>query len=175
MGVFKDLIGLKVGKLLVIELVERGKKDSLWKCQYDCGNIKVMKGSSIRDKRTKSCGCLRQQNSHLRTQWSVYDSYKNHAKERGLNFELTKDEFYNLTQLNCTYCGIPPSTHYTDKRANSQLYIYNGVDRSNNSIGYIKENCVLCCKRCNIIKNNMTLEDFLNHIERIYFFSIKDK
>lgn len=53
----KDLTGQRFGKLVVLEYTgfdkERGTQ---WKCQCDCGNIKIV--NITRDK-PKSCGCSR--------------------------------------------------------------------------------------------------------------------
>ena len=54
-----DLTGVRFGRLVAIELdsVLRRKK-SLWKCQCDCGNVRVVEISSLRSGTTQSCGCL---------------------------------------------------------------------------------------------------------------------
>lgn len=55
----KDLTGQRFGKLLVLECA--GKPDGrryYWKCQCDCGNIKIVAGASLTSGNTKSCGCL---------------------------------------------------------------------------------------------------------------------
>ncbi len=56
----KDLTGQRFGRLTVLEFVPReGTKQSYWKCQCDCGNIKVIAGNSLSCRRTLSCGCHR--------------------------------------------------------------------------------------------------------------------
>ena len=47
-------------------------------------------------------------------------------------------------------------------------FLYNGIDRKDNNIGYIIENCVSCCGICNRMKMDMSYDDFLNHIRLIY-------
>ena len=39
---------------------------------------------------------------------------------------------------------------------------------SSNKKGYIIENCVPCCKRCNWMKSDMNKEEFISHIKDIY-------
>lgn len=90
--------------------------------------------------------------------------YKRTAKERNHCFRLTIKEFKKLTQGNCFYCGIKPST--VMKRINV-IYIYNGIDRINNNLGYTKKNCVSCCKVCNRMKSSMNRKEFLFHINKI--------
>lgn len=59
-----DLIGKKFGRLLVLERDNNDNKYSPhWKCQCDCGNIKIVSSSALRSKNhsTKSCGCLKRE------------------------------------------------------------------------------------------------------------------
>lgn len=50
-------------------------------------------------------------------------------------------------------------------------YLYNGIDRKDSSIGYLLENCVSCCSKCNQIKMDMSETDFLSHVTKIYRYS----
>lgn len=50
-----DLIGNRFGKLVVIGNVPPDSK----KCKCDCGNITVVKTTSLTDGNTQSCGCLK--------------------------------------------------------------------------------------------------------------------
>lgn len=52
---FKDRTNIKYGKLTAIEYL--GK--SMWKCQCDCGNEKIVYGGHLESGHTKSCGCFR--------------------------------------------------------------------------------------------------------------------
>ena len=57
-----DLSGMKFGRLTVIERGEtyispRGYKSPSWKCLCDCGNTLTVRGTSLRNGSTKSCGC----------------------------------------------------------------------------------------------------------------------
>lgn len=55
-----DLTGQRFGKLTVIkESAERKGGRVCWECQCDCGNVVVVKGLSLKNGDTKSCGCLR--------------------------------------------------------------------------------------------------------------------
>lgn len=59
MGKKLDLIGQRFGKLTVIGNAGRAKdKKALWKCKCDCGKFKIIRGSSLTQGQTKSCGCL---------------------------------------------------------------------------------------------------------------------
>lgn len=60
MGQMIDLTGQTFGKLTVIDCA--GKIDGrryFWNCKCECGNIKAILGTSLRNGNTKSCGCNR--------------------------------------------------------------------------------------------------------------------
>lgn len=54
-----DLTGEKFGRLLVQERAENSREGrAQWLCKCDCGKLKVISGKSLREGKTKSCGCL---------------------------------------------------------------------------------------------------------------------
>lgn len=59
MGKFIDLTGNRYGYLTVIKRVESSNKRTMWLCQCDCGNQKIIRGSSLKSGMTKSCGCMK--------------------------------------------------------------------------------------------------------------------
>lgn len=60
MGKLVDLTGERRGKLVVIERVENSKKGSArWKCECDCGTIRIVRTGNLESGNTKSCGCAR--------------------------------------------------------------------------------------------------------------------
>lgn len=53
-----DITNGKFGRLTAIECVGKDKSGyALWKCKCDCGSLVVVKGKSLRNGNTKSCGC----------------------------------------------------------------------------------------------------------------------
>ena len=67
---FIDLTGQRFGKLIIIKRAkDRIRKDETrdvqWLCQCDCGNNKIVLGSNLKSRSTKSCGCLQQENRKL--------------------------------------------------------------------------------------------------------------
>ena len=48
--------------------------------------------------------------------------------------------------------------------------MHSGVDRKNNSLGYLPSNVVACCTVCNHAKRDMTYEEFLSWIDRLLAF-----
>lgn len=62
-------VGEIYGFLTVIEFAGTDKKQSIWKCRCECGNIVNIKNDNLVAGKTKSCGCLRKkttaQNSRI--------------------------------------------------------------------------------------------------------------
>lgn len=53
-----DLTGQRFGRLVVVcRAGSDSKKNAVWRCRCDCGTEKIINGSSLRNGRTKSCGC----------------------------------------------------------------------------------------------------------------------
>ena len=59
MGNKLELAGQPVGRLLVLYECGRSKGGNvLWKCRCDCGNECIVRSDSLKNQRTRSCGCL---------------------------------------------------------------------------------------------------------------------
>ena len=54
-----DMINRRFGKLVVLEEVGKEYNGYIYKCKCDCGNEKIILGSSLRNGNTRSCGCIR--------------------------------------------------------------------------------------------------------------------
>jgi hypothetical protein len=66
---------------------------------------------------------------------------------------LTFEQFSQFDGKPCFYCGE------TEERR--------GIDRIDNDKGYIPNNCVSCCKKCNYMKRKLPLNDFINQCKKI--------
>lgn len=54
-----DLTGKKFGRLIVIGKEAYVGKNLTWLCKCDCGKIRRIRGASLNDGSSRSCGCLR--------------------------------------------------------------------------------------------------------------------
>jgi hypothetical protein len=180
-----DMTGKIFGRLKVIKYSHFQNNCAYWKCLCDCGKIHICRGGSLRHGLTKSCGCLNIEVHRLSKGESglrnLYSSYKNRAKHRKIKFKLTLKQFKQLTQQNCYYCNLEPKqvskliqNCMTKSGTEHSKYYYNGIDRLNNNKGYIKENCVPCCKTCNFAKHKMNEYDFYSWIERLHHHIVKE-
>lgn len=176
MGTLIDLTGKKFNRLTVVKRVlPNAKWNSLrWLCKCDCGTEKIVLGGSLKNGNTKSCGCLHNEyvknrirsNPELVNMRGIINNYKGNIKKRELKFELTEEQFKKLTQQDCYYCGEKPKNVYKNKYRGE--YIYNGLDRLDNTKGYTIDNVVPCCITCNAAKRKLTLQEFKDLVERIY-------
>jgi len=169
-----NLVGRRFGRLLVIADSDEGKYGRLYVCKCDCGKVKKVHSSNLRNGGTQSCGCMRIENSTAKIRLDFGEAsfrgllsrYKRGAKNRSLSWDLTTNEFRDLTKGNCYYCGSGPSNK-ADNAANNGEYIYSGIDRIDNNVGYKKENCVSCCRVCNFMKVKMDQSNFIEQAIKI--------
>lgn len=165
-----DLIDKKFGKLLIIgrELKNPNPKNrnARWLCRCDCGKEKPMYATQLIRGYSKTCGCSRHQNPLDIAVNKIMNHYKNGAKERNLEFSLTFEQFKYLIQQDCHYCGSIPCSNF--KTVGEERFVFSGIDRMINEIGYKKDNCVSCCFKCNHAKNKMSAESFFDWIKHIY-------
>lgn len=98
----------------------------------------------------------------------AYISLKSNAKAAHRNYEveITQDEFYEIAKQDCNYCGDPPVEKRGPKEWNPSIYL-NGIDRVDNNKGYVKGNCVACCKQCNRAKDIMSVDEFYAWIDKV--------
>ncbi len=181
--------GKVLHKLTVIEKTEKPSHvkghGRYWLCKCECGNLTKVAAGNLSTGSVKSCGCGRFDGTKRRLERSeagfnlLFRHYQDGSRYRKLCFELDKETFRKITSSNCYYCGIEPSQfakvntkHYSTDGTTWSRYIYNGVDRLNNDIGYTVENSVACCKNCNIAKRTLTVEEFLTWIRRVYTHSL---
>ncbi len=181
-----NLTGKRFGKLIVIEEDINKKKTSkdgarkyiYWRCLCDCGNFSSPRSSSLVGGDAKSCGCGELENnikyavmSRKAPGESIYNTIlKNNitgALKRNLTWELSNEEVKELFSSNCFYCNAVPRKSKANPNCYGDFY-YNGIDRVDNTKGYILTNCVACCTDCNKAKLTKTEQEFYEFISRVF-------
>lgn len=97
----------------------------------------------------------------------VFGMYKRSARRRSYAFELELEEFLELCQKPCAYCGQKPSMSaaaWLNSILSDEDFFFNGIDRFDNEKGYIKGNVLPCCPTCNFLKGKLTVRDLIDHI-----------
>jgi len=178
----KSYVNEKFGKLTITTQYV-GKNNDTWvNCLCDCGRTKSCELYRLKNGYIESCGCQRKEtNQHTNScfkrkeyGWSsfmlVYNGYKGnarHGRSGVREFSLSKEDAMKLFKGNCFYCGSQPSKVRKTKKSYGE-FIYNGIDRKDNTIGYILDNCVSCCEFCNMTKLDTPFNTFIEWIRNVY-------
>lgn len=141
----KNLLGMRFGKLLVIEQVEKPiltkTRGLFWKCKCDCGREKIITSGSLtrKNKPTHSCGCLKKEVS-----WNPNLTNKEREKGRFINSGANKKwrkavlEKYKGV---CVLCGSKEELRAHHKNAWGKY----------KEQRYVVENGVVCCFKCHVM------------------------
>lgn len=163
-----DLTGQRFGNLVAEEGIGRwdNKHGRRWKCKCDCGKLHFVTTSDLRAGHVKRCGCCGRKLAYGEAVFNeYYDRYARNARKREYLFDLSKEQFRQLIEQPCYYCGN--SGREITKSATYGGLMVNGIDRIDNNKGYIKGNVVACCTMCNYMKRDFGLRVFLTHVHAI--------
>lgn len=177
----KDITSQRFGRLTVMSwlgLRPVGTKATLrswWNCLCDCGKETNVMQTSLTSGNTKSCGCSWKEAAlksykglHHGVISSIMNNYVQSSKKRGSEFLLLREEFEKLIRSECYYCKCPNSNIKKSKNSLEEDFLYNGIDRVDNNLGYTSNNVVPCCKTCNFMKKDMPQNEFIDWIKRVY-------
>jgi hypothetical protein len=176
-----DTVGQVFGRLTVISRDGSDKhRNSMWLCKCECGETITVRGHNLRQG-TNSCGCLiaETQRERLRKTFGlasmrqVINNYKRNAKRSGRIWDITEEQFAELTKQDCYYCGAKPNNMAKNLYYNGN-YVYNGLDRIDSNKDYTIDNVVTCCKTCNIAKHQMTSQEYKDWIKLSYDHLFKE-
>lgn len=134
----RNLIGLRFGKLTVVE--ERRTEDNNrgWLCQCDCGNSIVVKTQSLTCDHRYSCGC-EHRSWHMGSRTPLYKTWTS-MKQRCSN---PKEKFYQYYGGK----GIRVCNEWKDFAAFQKWSLNNGyvhglqIDRIDSNGDYCPQNC----------------------------------
>lgn len=150
-GHAEDLTGRKFSRLTVIERVYRNRPGTFWLCECDCGNIRIVQASKLKNGMTKSCGCwskeLQEKFAHrwdghiksTRCEGKLYRTWSG-MRSRCTN---TKDPHYRRYGAR----GISVCEEWDSFDAFKEWSEKNGfaeglsIDRIDNDKGYSPDNC----------------------------------
>lgn len=169
-----DLTNKKFNSLTVIKLVGKtSKKAKIWECLCDCGNICKYQAYEIKGGYIKSCGCSHFRCNNNSPLWKGYgeissqhfNSIKNHAKSRNIEFNITIEEMWNLfLQQNrkCALTGLIlefKKSHKDTKTAS--------LDRIDSNKFYTIDNIQWVHKDINCMKMDLSNEEFYKYCKLV--------
>ncbi len=183
--VAKDWTGQKYYRLTFIKPTSKRKNISgsiFWEARCDCGNKTYLLPNTAKSGATRSCGCIKEESYSIiggvRKLHPKISSARKHWRQsyKDCDFNL----FLTISQKPCHYCGSLPQRKTNYNRKESSVYqkqngdfVYNGLDRIDNSKDHTSDNIVPCCWPCNWMKRTLSSDAFLTHIEKIYKHQIK--
>lgn len=168
-------------EVLVKDLMETSKVRVEYKCD-DCWKIKSVSYDTL----------AYRENSEYRRSWNTYCSncankrmswennaqykhwnnryceYRSNARKRWINFNLSIEDFEELTNWKCHYCWW----NSKDRNIKSR---WNWIDRKYSDKWYYKENCVSCCATCNFMKRTIPYDEFIIYIKNLYNNIVKNE
>jgi hypothetical protein len=170
----------------------------IWECLCSCGSATLVPSGNLVSGNTLSCGCAHKEQLSARNNllalepWlvdmNVYkrrlgyrktkaklgsNQFKAHSSGKlhptlALPWDLSLEEYKTLVTSPRFYCGMPPKQHPHGVLLRRTGLKRNGIDRIDSSRGYSKENCVSCCKLCNMDKRAQTQAEFIDTTRRRY-------
>jgi len=161
----------RYGKLSVACRAPNKHNKTYWICVCDCGKVREVWGADLRKGRVTSCAICSGQSlptPGLEVGFGrVLRTMKRQAKQRGLVWNIPYDYLRSAIKQNCFYCNGAPSAKQ------GRRFAYNGLDRIDNTLGYVPKNVVPCCWSCNRLKGTENVDEFFAQICKIYRHSAK--
>jgi hypothetical protein len=167
----KLLTGQTIGNYYFLDVAYTKNRKRHYNVVCKCGKKVIRSKFSAEKESGKYCRCDDNQNSidiccdQIYYRYLCTTKHRNKKKKISLEFNLSKEDVRKLILNNCFYCNKLPSNIITVYKHKLN---YNGIDRLNNDLGYIKNNCVTCCWECNESKRSRSFLEFKNWINRVY-------
>lgn len=147
MGSKIEMSGKKFGRLRVV--CENGKDstgDIKWTCWCDCGNIVVVKGSSLRSFHTKSCGCLSEdrkvKHNHSKTKYKkATKTYSAWVSIKGRCLNKNNKNYNDYGGRGIIICDRWLNSFENFLADMGEAPKEMSIDRINNDKGYNQDNC----------------------------------
>ncbi|MFH1933316.1 MAG: hypothetical protein ABIN18_17205 [Pseudomonadota bacterium] len=138
-----DLTGKRFGRLLVIERADNNKwGHTQWKCRCDCGEIAVVSMGSLRNGRTKSCGCLQKEKvrecvvTHNMARMPIYRIWQD-MKNRCMNPNCKGYDYYGGRGIKVCERWMDFNNFYADLGDRPEG---KSIERIKNNLGYFPLN-----------------------------------
>ena len=143
---------------------------SRWLCRCGCGRMKEVRINHLRGGQTKSCGCRSSRNRHGsgHASWTGHEEmtgsflsqWRQGAKSRGLEIEITTKELWELFVAQgrmCALTGLPIVFRVRfEKRGTAS------IDRIDSTRGYVRGNVQFVHRDINRMKLEYAQDYFIN-------------
>ena len=160
-----DLSNTFVGHWFVTSIHHSIGREILWVCICRCGRIHRVRSNMLRRGKSFKCRICAGFKKHPNKRAAFKTILKN-AKTRSLPCSLTFPQWESLAEKPCFYCGALPSNKRHVYKTDAP-FIYSGMDRTDNNLGYSLENCVPCCAPCNSAKGKESQSSFIDRCKSV--------
>ena len=170
-GNTQNLEGQRFDRLLVVKEVEDDKPGAYWECLCDCGGSKVVRGTTLKHGKIRSCGCLRTDSNRKQKHRLV------HGQSNSTNGKKMTREYSMLlsSRRRAKHDGIPHNLELSDivipefcpvftnvrlSRDNKKVgYDSPSLDKLKPELGYVRGNVRVISWRANTIKQDASVEE----------------
>ncbi len=153
---YDTLVGKKFGKWTLLRIsVQKIRGATAYDCKCECGHEQMCVGSPLKQGSSTQCKKCANVSSGLKNRLPPFKYLWNRlvrsAECRDIHCNITYEQFIKFVELKqCHYCERTLNWYVSSKQGNSLAC---QIDRMDSNKGYVEDNCVVCCKFCNSIKN----------------------
>lgn len=180
--------GHRFGKWSVRHQGKSTRYGIVWVCECECGNVSPVQGTRLRNGKSNSCGCTNV-TATINAHWkgygeigkNLFTSYERSAAKRSIQFNVTIEEIWKrfleqhrlcaITNIPLTmYSRIPQRKGVVGNRGGIVGSRVNGtasLDRIDSTKGYTMDNVQWVHKRINVMKLDMSQEEFIEWCELV--------
>jgi hypothetical protein len=169
-GNTKNLIGQRFGKLIVIEKIGNNKKGrSIWQCRCDCGGTTNYCSDVLLQNAASKCKECRRAKYVGEISGRFFNRIKQSANRgRKLQFNITQQYIWDLFLKQDRKCAFTDIEIFFPKQFRDVWTA--SLDRIDSSKGYIEGNVQWVHKDINVMKQDMSDEEFIEWCKKIVKF-----
>lgn len=173
----KDLQGLSFGNLIAVKpTTKRSGTGIVWEClctcqRPACARIVYVCGSKLTNGTSTSCKLQQFDKTIHPAIRTYYVNVRTRAVIRNYIFPLSLIDFHSIIKLPCNYCNSNTDIKQIHNGGKHWRLRANGIDRLDNSVGYLLENCVPCCGWCNRAKDILSQQEYIDHCKKVAEFN----
>lgn len=140
-----DITGLTFGKWKVLEHKYKKNNAHYWLCKCECGNTAIVRGGSLKQGTSKSCGCVGKQKTVRRS--TKHGGYGTRLYRIWDDMKARCNNPNSISYCNYGAKGITICDEWKDFKLFRDWALNNGykenltLDRINNKKGYNPSNC----------------------------------
>lgn len=158
----KNEIGNVYGRLVVIKAAESKNGKARWVCKCSCGKELVVGGDSLRNKGTKSCGCLNKDTcgdifrTHGLSKTRLYTIY-NDMKQRCYNKNSSEYNIYGGKGIKICDDWLLSFKNFYDWAILNGYDKTFSLDRIDGNKNYTPENCRWATRKTQAVNRKTTI------------------